>query len=486
MLKILFSIGAIQVLLIVVGMVRAKAMSLLLGPAGFGIVSTIDQVVMSVVQLVGLSLPFTALKFLSRSHSESPERFQTAYSSFLKGIALLALIGVVGVSLLLRVKPAIFGADLVPYRDILTIAVLTVPAYMASVFFIHTLAAAQRPTLSAMLGLLVTLCLSAAAVIGVALGDIRTLYLATATTGVFTTVATVYFVGWRLRLRVKDPAGGILQELRRSPEVVAVSFMLYAVLSAYSISMLITRYFVFSRLGEAEAGLLQALLGIALALGAVIGPMNTLYLAPLVNRTMPARPKLEAAHDFQEKLVILLAVIVLPVLLFPRLCLTVLFSSAFTGAAEALFLFVLWQVVYQLVNVYGQLLIGLDDVRFFAITNVIGFAIVAAAAPFLIPRWGLMGAASALTTATLFVGLTTAIRLKAKYSSGIPPRVLRLLLGCLGSIVFSGLVFARLEEWSVAGIVYRLLYAGGFLAATWHTLLPEQRDFFMRLGRRRV
>ena len=73
-------------------MVRAKIFAVLLGPAGFGVVATIDQLVMSVVQISNLSLPFTALKFLSHSHSLDDDSFRRTYSAFFKVMALLAII----------------------------------------------------------------------------------------------------------------------------------------------------------------------------------------------------------------------------------------------------------------------------------------------------------------------------------------------------------------------------------------------------------
>ena len=82
MVNPLLSIGFIQVLIILVNIGRAKVLSMLLGPAGFGIVSTIDQVVLSSVQLGGFAIPFIALKFLSHAHSESHDRLAITFASF--------------------------------------------------------------------------------------------------------------------------------------------------------------------------------------------------------------------------------------------------------------------------------------------------------------------------------------------------------------------------------------------------------------------
>jgi PST family polysaccharide transporter len=483
-MPVLLSIGVIQVMLILVGMGRAKFLSVLLGPAGFGVVSTIDQVVLSMVHLAGLSLPFTAMKFMSRSHSESQARFKSSYASFLRAMLGLSFVALAIASLVLVWRPQTFGADLVPYREVLLVALVALPALLLNIYFVHALAAAQEASASAAVNLLVTLALAAAACIGVWVGGIRALYVATAAVGVVTTLATYLFVRHRAGVGFADSDAGILQELRRSPEVVSFSFMLYVALSAYSLAMLITRYVVFARLGEVEAGFLQALMGISLALGAVLGPMNTLYLTPLVNRTMPAEQKLRAAHDFQQKVALMLAVSVLPALLFPRLVLAVLYAPAFQTAATVLYFFIGWQVLYQLVNVYQQLLIGLDDVRFFAVTTAAGFALAAALSYVLVPALGLAGAALALTLGILWNGLAAAWRLRTRHGGAIPAGVWRLILFCLASIAGAGYVFSRLEEWSVEGLAIRIGYAAVFIAVTWGVLSADQRALVHGLVRR--
>lgn len=91
MSRVLFSIGVVQVLIVLVGIGRAKVLSVLLGPAGFGVVSTIDQVALTLVHLGTLSVPFTAMKFMSHSHSDGLKAFQRTYRSFLRILTLLVV-----------------------------------------------------------------------------------------------------------------------------------------------------------------------------------------------------------------------------------------------------------------------------------------------------------------------------------------------------------------------------------------------------------
>ena len=274
MSRVLISVGVIQVFIILTGMVRAKILSVVLGPTGFGIIATIDQVVLTVVQVAGFSIPFFSLKFMSRAHSEGTRRFQTVYSSFLSGLLLLSLVTtglVIGITYW---HPAIFGVELAPYKLFILIALLNVPAIMLGIFFVHTLAAAQMTSASATLNLVVTFCLAFAASSAAWLFGMEAIYIFVAITGVATTIGSVWYIRKKLSLHVSDPSAGILKELRRSPEIISFSLYGHMALSAYSIAMLVARYEVFSTMGETQAGLLQALFAIALALGAISGPLN--------------------------------------------------------------------------------------------------------------------------------------------------------------------------------------------------------------------
>ena len=95
MSRVLISIGAIQLLIMFVALVRAKVLSVLLGPSGFGVVSTIDQATLTAMQLAHLSLPFTALKFMSRRHSDGHDAFERTYASFFRALLWVALLAVI-------------------------------------------------------------------------------------------------------------------------------------------------------------------------------------------------------------------------------------------------------------------------------------------------------------------------------------------------------------------------------------------------------
>ena len=107
------------------------------------------------------------------------------------------------------------------------------------------------------------------------------------------------------------------------------SLYVYVAVGAYLVAVLVTRFFVFDALGAAAAGLLQALLSIALTVGAVMTPMSGLYLVPLLNRQMPVAAKRDVANDFASKIALFFLLGGVAVSLFPGLALTVLFSNRF-------------------------------------------------------------------------------------------------------------------------------------------------------------
>lgn len=481
MSRALFSIGFVQVLIILVNMVRAKVLSILLGPAGFGVVSTIDQIVVSVIQLGGLAVPAVALKLLSYAHSDSHEKFQEAYSSFLSGILGLSLIATAIMLALIGLKPDLFGADIVPYIEYLNLALLSVPTLMLALFFVNTLAAAQKSEHSIYLHFIVTLSLTVAGCLGVYFGGIMGLYIATIPTGIIASIGTLVFVRRTLKVKVFSQATGLVKAIRRKPEIASIALVLYITLSAYSIMMLVVRFFVFSSLGEEQVGFLQALLSIALALGAISGPMNALFFMPLVNRALPLDAKLKAAHDFQRTITLLMAAITLPFILFPKLALFLLFSSEFIVISQLVYLFILWQCLFQMLNVYQQLLVGLDDTLFATIGSTSGYLIAIILCALLIPDFGLTGTAIALIIGLLVTGLMTSYRLKTKFHSAIPADLWVRTLLCLAGITITGLTFNQIEEWSLGGITARAGFACAYISALWFFLNAEQKQFVLNL-----
>src|SRR6185369_12443893 len=95
-------IGALQLVGALAYVARAKIGALVLGPGGVGLVSIIDQFVLLMLQLFAFAIPFTAVKILSKTHSESTESFKAAYAGLLRLLLILGSISTaVGIAVIL-------------------------------------------------------------------------------------------------------------------------------------------------------------------------------------------------------------------------------------------------------------------------------------------------------------------------------------------------------------------------------------------------
>jgi O-antigen/teichoic acid export membrane protein len=377
--------------------------------------------------------------------------------------------------MLLWWRPAVFGAELVAYRRYFAIAFLGIPSLMLNVLLINTLAAAQRGAAGALTNLVIGVVAAMAAIVGVTLGGFGGLYVAGVASSVVATAGVVWYLRRSLRVSITAHGARLRDELRESPEIVTYSLYVYIAVGAYLVAVLVTRFFVFDALGPAGAGWLQALLSIALTVGAVMTPMSGLYLAPLLNRQMPVAAKLGVANDFASKIAPLFLLGGVAVSLFPSLALTVLFSHKFAGAAGVLFLFVVWQCLHHLVNVYLQLLIGLDDVRFYAALNCVAYVGAALVFRPLIDAYGLGGAAIALSVASVVNAIGTAARLALRFHARIGSVVLVRGGASVAAIMGAGALFRGSAELSPSGISLRVAYLVAVSLLLWMTMSAAER-----------
>lgn len=472
----LLSIAILQVLTILVGLLRAKGLAMLLGPAGFGVVSTIDQVVVTLVTLGALALPFTAMKFMARGHSEGEALFQRTGTGFLRLLTLLAVLTTAVASAVVAFHPALFGGDLLAWRGPLQVAVLGVPSAMLLILFVNILAAAQRPAAAAAANLIAVTLLALAAVLGAWWRGLDGIYVLSVGIALATTAAGLGYLARGLGIRLRARHLGILASLRDQPEILSYSACFYAMMGASSVALLVVRTVVLGQLGAVAVGQLQAAFSIALTVGAVLLPVSNLYLAPLVNRAAPVAEKFRSAHDFASRMLVLLLLGALPVVLFPGIILRMLFSPAFISAAAVLWLFVLWQCVFQLVYVYQQLLVGLDDVIFAAGISVTGFIVAIGLARPLVDWIGLGGVALALAGGMVVTGTGILARLRWRHRCLIPFHVSSRFFGVIGAVGLAGWQFAGRPEYGAGTFLARVGFGLAVLLVTWLVLDPEERD----------
>jgi O-antigen/teichoic acid export membrane protein len=445
MLKMMVTIGAIQFVAIIVNVVKSKILAVLLGPAGVGAVSVIDQIVQLVAYVSAISIPFAAVKYLSRSHSLDTDAFQRSYASFFRLLLGLTLVGTVVALTVLLWHPELLGSQLLTYRDLLLPALLTVPIVSLIGYCSGVLAAAQKARTAAFMAVAGAVCFTLAAYVGIRLAGVRGLYWGNLSSAVLVLLGTVVYFRVRLNLSVFQTGGGGWRQLREQPGIIAYSLILSGASFAMSLAYFIARFAVLNHQGQTEAGYLQVAIALSAAIGLVLGPANGLYLTPILNRDIPTREKLRSALAFQRRLLVIVVAIAMPIVLFPQWIVPLLYSPSFVAVSGIIFVFVAAQCISQLAGVYQALLIGLDDIKAYGAITAFGYLSLGAVSWLLAPRFGLLGVALGFLAGNALIFVLGLTRLTARYQSVMSARLAFSLVCALLALVLAGWLFGRAD-----------------------------------------
>lgn len=476
MLKILVTVGALQVIAIVVGMLRAKVLALLLGPAGIGVISVIDQTVQLVAYVSAFSLPYTSVKFLSRAHSRAATDFQDTFSGLAQLLGLLSIVGAGLAVVVVLFAPGALPSGARPYRFIVIPALAAVPAASLNSFFANTLAAAQRSRTSALWSFVGAIALAAAAVIGVSLAGVRGLYWGNFVAVILVAVVFSVYLHRILHVSALRKRIDIRSTLRKNPDVMPFAFVLYLTTFTTTAAYLVARVAILGAAGEVEAGLLQAAIALSGALGLALSPVNGLYLTPILNREIPRSAKLTAAAEFQTKLTLLIGALAAPIVLFPQVLLVVLYSGAFVRVSSLVFLFVIGQGMLQLAGVYQAVLIGFDDLKAYGTITAAGYVLLGGSAFVLAPQLGILGVAIGFLAASALVFVLSLFRLTRRHHLVTSVDLIRTMAFGVGALTLLGYVGSRLNAFTPQNILLKLAFGGLYLALLlWITSRQEIR-----------
>jgi O-antigen/teichoic acid export membrane protein len=247
------------------------------------------------------------------------------------------------------------------------------------------------------------------------------------------------------------------------------------------LSLLVARYAIFSNYGEADAGLLQGAIVLSVAIGMVLNPANGLYLTPIMNRNIPKDDKINAATEFQRRMVMILGLVSLPVVMFPQLLLTILFSNKFASVGHVVFLFVFAQILTQLSGIHQAILIGVDDLKVYAVITTAGQLAFAVLAWMLAPAYGIAGVAYGSIASAIAIFAASLIRLKLKHGFW-PPRNLRWLVGfTLSSVLIAGWVSGLTTEIDVRNAVLKCVLLLTFVGVLFLFLNSQERITLRRM-----
>jgi antigen flippase len=407
MRSLLTRIGALQVLGGLIFFLRTKVIALVLGPSGVGVVSVIDQFVQLMLQLSALAIPFAAIKVLSKAHSESTETFRATYAGLLR---LLLILGSIGAGLgigLIALRPSWASGSLAAHAPLVAIGLLALPAMILHGFFRNVPAAALRPITSAVWDVATAAIMTAFVIAGIMLFSVLGYFVGALVGCVLVSLSYYLYLAHRFGLSIAGRPISVRGLLRDNPSLVDLSLASYVGSFVTPLALLVVRAMVLENFGVATAGLLQAAIGISLAINLVLNPLNGLVLTPLVNRMIAQTTKHREAEEFQKRLLFAIAIIALPPILYPDLVVIVLYSHEFVEAAHAVPWFVLSQAMIQIGGVYNVLMIGLDRLWGYAVVMVVGTAVNVALAIILVPPLGLLGAGIAAFASASLLALGT-------------------------------------------------------------------------------
>ena len=478
-LQAIVALGGIQALTMLAGLARTKVLAVLLGPAGVGVASVIDQVVSLVAQLGSLSIPFVGLKFLSRARDAGIEETRRMYFALVLLLVLASCVAggvAVGVA---AAQPTIFGDGLAPYRNVLLVALSGVPPFALAPLLRNAMAALERHRESAVAAFLGALLTVAGAVAGVKAGGLVGLYVANAVVLVITIIGMQWYLGGTLGLRLSTNArpGAAAAALRSQPGLTTFAASMYVLALTSPLAYLYARSLLLSTHGAIEAGLVAAAYGIGVSIRLVLNQANGLYLTPLVNRGSPKPERIAAVAEYLRILVVLVVLSTLVFVLFPKQWLDVLYSSEFAAAVPIVAIFVMAEAVLLVAGVYQALLIGFDDIGGFLASTVAGQLLTIALAHWLVVPLAGLGVGIAFLAGNGVILIATATRLLRRHGAARAFAPLAPLLIALAATAAAGWWVVRSTG---AGVVSR---AVGYVVACGLALLflrPEERRWLFR------
>jgi len=474
MLKVLAGVGMAQVTTMVVNLGRTKMLAVLLGPAGVGVTGIVDQLVQLVLHASAMSLPFASVKFLARAHSRDEATFRRTASSLLGAVVGLTAAGAAIALGVLGAWPVLLPPSLAGYGALLVPALLAVPAMALHGFFVQVFAAARQARGAATLILIIAIGLTVAAYVGISLGGVAGFYWASLVASYLIVGGVVWYLNETLGLR---PAVGtprvVARLLAENRDLLPFTLILYGIAIVLPLSHMIMKYAVLTSLGEQAMGLVQAALVFSTGLDRLLNPMNGLYLTPIVNRDIPAADKLRAASEFQGTLMMTVAVLAMPMVLFADWLVRWLFSSAFAEVVSIAYLFVVAQCIRQLAGVHQALLIGLEDLKAYGVLVGAAELSLGVVGWLLVPGYGILGAAVGVVFSNVALFGLTLARLSWTHGAIPSPRTLALMGGGVVSLLVAGGWSAQADAWDPAIIAAKLAVGAFFTAAA---LVVWRRD----------
>jgi len=416
MLRVLLTTGGIQALALLLLFARTKILAWFLGPEMFGAMAVIDKLVTTIAGTVALSLPLAAVRFLPPLWDGDREGFYSLLrrmASLLAMLVSLAVVVTLGVALS---RPSLFGAGLLPYRGIIVVASLTLPVVAFGPFLQSAVAAHMQPTRSMLLVLAHACVVALAALIGAPFKGLAGFYAGYALFG-------SVFIVWALRRFTREHRNSRSRRrlaLRLPPGVWKFCFTMLSLAFLTPYAALYVHYKVLTTFDATTAGLMQAAIGISIAVRFILGAGHAVVVTPSIYRAHTIAARMALADVYQSALFVLAGVSVPLLLLFPEFAVRTLYSGSFTSGASFVALFVAVELLGLFNLTYSTIILASDRLRFYLLQNLAAQLGMLLIAWLTIDRYGVVGAAIAAFAAQAMLLAGTLLHLRLV--DGLRPR----------------------------------------------------------------
>jgi PST family polysaccharide transporter len=478
-LQAIVALGSIQALTMLAGLARTKVLAVLLGPAGVGVASVIDQVVSLVAQLGSLSIPFVGLKFLARARDGSIDETRRIYDAL---VILLVVASVAAAAIgtgIATIRPSFFGDGLAPYRSAMIVALIGVPPFAIAPLLRNAMAALERHRESAVAAFIGAVLTVGGAAIGVRASGLVGLYVANALVLVVMLVGMQWYLSRSLGLGISTDFStrSAVRALRSQPGLLTFAASMYVLALTSPLAYLFARTMLLSTHGAIEAGLVAAAYGIGVSIRLVLNQANGLYLTPLVNRNSPKEERGTAVAEYLRILIVLVVLSTLIIVLFPAQWLRLLYTAGFLDAIPLVTVFVLAEAVLLIAGVYQALLIGFDDISGFLASTVAGQLITIGLVRWLVASDGGMGVGVAFLVGNSVILVASATRLLRAHGAR---QVFRPLLPLVIALIATGAAGWWVPRSGGPAVAWK---AAAYIAAcgvAFFFLRPDERRWLLR------
>lgn len=479
------TVGVLQLSVLLVMLLRSKVLALLLKPEGVGVVSTLDQLVQFVAQVSALSVIAAPTRFIARAAVDDTEAVTAMYSLLLKLLLLSTFAGTTIAVGLLFLQPHVLGPGFHDYRSLAVIAVLTAPLLALSGFFANVSAATKGYLTTSRYVLGTAVVSLAAAFIGVRTAGIAGLYYGNLIAGTLGVLALAAYLHARVPLNFRVRGSRVRDAVRQHPDIISYCSTSYVLSFAQPLAFLIVRSVMLQRLGPAEAGYFQAAFTLSSIASAILTQAVRVYLEPRVNTATQDRTRIAAANEFQRTFAVLILVGTLPLVLFPRDIISVLFTRAFTPVSAVVFVFVLADCLFLCNQVYATVLMAVDDFRAFFQAHLAGHVCLCVCVWLVTGRFGLTGIAWSFFVSRALVFVLIQGLLFKRHRLTMTVRTGGIVVYAMAALATAAFVFGS-GPTGVAGTALRFLAFGAVSVGTLAFLTRDERVWLGAVCRRLV